>query len=186
MHYGISTQLTENAQAIATMKEEAGCFVVISNVPPEGPINADVPYDGKMILKAYKDQNGIEHNFGFLKDPVLVNAIFLKKPERIEALGLILVISLLIWRLIELTMRQHLEQHQSKLPGWNKRPTQRPTSFMMTTKFESIQVIMVRGQRLLGRRLSNVQELYLTALGLTSSVFTEPVGAGAPPSIRGS
>jgi len=79
-------------------------------------------------------------NFGFLKDPVLVNAIFLKKHERIEALGLILVISLLLWRLIELTMRQHLEQHQSKLPGWNKRPTERPTTFMMTTKFESIQV----------------------------------------------
>jgi transposase len=186
MHYGISAQLTEKAEAIAIMKEEAGCFVVISNVPPEGPINADAPYDGKMILKTYKDQNGIEHNFSFLKDPVLVNAIFLKKPERIEALGLILVISLLLWRLIELTMRQHLERHQSKLPGWNKRPTQRPTTFMMTTKFESVQVIMVRGQRLLGRRLSELQKLYLAALGLTSSVFTQPVGSGACPSTRGS
>jgi transposase len=186
LHYGISAQLTEKAEAIATMKEQAGCFVLISNVPPAGPPNAQVPYDGKMILKAYKDQNGIEHNFGFLKDPVLVNAIFLKKPERIEALGLILVISLLIWRLIELTMRQYLEQHQSQLPGWNKRPTERPTTFMMTTKFESVQVIMVRGQRLLGRRLSEIQELYLAALGLTGSVFTEPVGSGASTGIRGS
>lgn len=186
MHYGISVQLTEKAAAIATMKEQAGCFVLLSNVCPTGPPNAYVPYDGKMILKAYKDQNGIEHNFGFLKDPVLVNAIFLKKPERIEALGLILVISLLLWRLIELTMRQNLEQHQSTLPGWNNRATQRPTTFMMTTKFESVQVIMVRRQRLLGRRLSDVQELYLAALGLTSSVFTQPAGSGACPGIRGS
>ena len=159
---------------------------MISDVPPPGPPNAHVPYDDKMILKAYKDQNGIEHNFGFLKDPVLVNAIFLKKPERIEALGLILVISLLLWRLIELTMRQHLEQHQSKLPGWNKRPTERPTTFMMTTKFESVQVIMVRGQRLLGRRLSELQELYLAALGLTRLVFTEPVRSCASPGAHGS
>lgn len=94
LHYGISAQLTEKAEALATMKEQAGCFVLISNVAPQGPLNAQVPYDGKMILKAYKDLNGIEHNFGFLKDPVLVNAILLKEPERIEALGLILVISL--------------------------------------------------------------------------------------------
>jgi transposase len=40
-----------------------------------------------MLLKAYKDQKGIERNFGFLKDPAPVNAIFLKKPERIDALG---------------------------------------------------------------------------------------------------
>lgn len=186
LHYGISTQLTEKTEVIAMMQEQAGCFVLISNVGPQGPPKALVPYDGKMILKAYKDQNGIEHNFGFLKDPVLVNAIFLKKPERIEALGLILVISLLIWRLIELTMRQYLEQHQCELPGWNNRPTERPTTFMMTTKFESVQVIMIRGQRLLGRRLSETQELYLAALGLTSSVFTESVGSVASLSTRGS
>ena len=50
----------------------------------------------KKIIKAYKDQYGIEQNFGFLKDPVIVNSIFLKKPERIEILGLVLLISLLI------------------------------------------------------------------------------------------
>jgi hypothetical protein len=46
---------------------------------------------------------------------------------------------------------------------------------MMTTRFESVQVIMIRGQRFLGRRLSEIQELYLAALGLTSSVFIESV-----------
>ncbi len=32
----------------------------------------------------------------FLKDPVIVNSIFLKKAERIEVLGLILLIALFI------------------------------------------------------------------------------------------
>ena len=49
-----------------------------------------------MILRTYKEQYGIEKNFGFLKDDQIVNALFLKRPERIEALGLIL----LIWRLL--------------------------------------------------------------------------------------
>jgi len=52
------------------------------------------------LLRMYKEQYGIEKNFGFLKDPVIVNRKKKKKAERIEVLGLILLISLLIWRLI--------------------------------------------------------------------------------------
>lgn len=32
------------------------------------------------LLVAYKDQHMVERNFGFLKDPVFVNALFLKFP----------------------------------------------------------------------------------------------------------
>ena len=38
-------------------------------------------------------------NFPFLKDPLIVNDTFLKKAERIEALGFILLLSLMIWNL---------------------------------------------------------------------------------------
>ncbi|MEA3230221.1 MAG: hypothetical protein U9Q05_00490, partial [Thermodesulfobacteriota bacterium] len=82
--------------------KEAGCFVLITNVPADG----DSSYDSRAILRAYKDQYGIEQNFGFLKDPMIVNSVFLKKPKRIEVLGLVLLISLLIWRLVERSMRQ--------------------------------------------------------------------------------
>jgi transposase len=41
------------------------------------------------VLRAYKEQHGVEQNFAFLKDPVMVNSLFLKKPARIEALGLV-------------------------------------------------------------------------------------------------
>ncbi|MBF0496181.1 MAG: hypothetical protein HQK58_06340 [Deltaproteobacteria bacterium] len=34
----------------------------------------------------------------------------------LAGLGLILVLSLVIWRLIELSLRQHLQQHQTNLP----------------------------------------------------------------------
>jgi transposase len=69
------------------------------------------------LLKLYKNQSGIEQNFGFLKDPVIVNSIFLKKPERIEVLGLVMLIALLIWRLMERCMRQYLEKTKSEITG---------------------------------------------------------------------
>ncbi len=91
----------------------AGCFVLLSNVPSEG----EQGYSAEAILRTYKDQHAIERNFGFLKDDQIVNALFLKRPERIEALGLILLISLLIWRLIEHAMRADLEARDTTVPG---------------------------------------------------------------------
>ena len=126
MRYGITAQLTAKAEAIATMKEQAGCFVLITNVAPQGPPECDIPYDGKTILQAYKDQNGIEHNFGFLKDPVLINCHLPQKARTHRSLGLILVISLLLWRLIELTMRRHLEKHQARFPAGTTNPRNVP------------------------------------------------------------
>ena len=92
--YTLSCKISADDKLIKDLKEQAGCFVMITNV------NKD-KYPAAEILKTYKEQHGIEKNFGFLKDPLIVNDLFLKKPERIEALGFILVISLLIWRLVE-------------------------------------------------------------------------------------
>ncbi len=59
----------------------AGCFVLLTNVAAEGPQG----YSAEKILRTYKEQHGIEKNFGFLKDDQIVNAVFLKRVERIEA-----------------------------------------------------------------------------------------------------
>lgn len=150
--------------------KEAGCFVLITNEPFES--------EGGMssldLLRLYKDQHSIEQNFGFLKDPLIVNALFLKSPKRIEALGLILVLALMVWRLMERTMRMSLRESGSKVTGWDKKPTSRPTSFMMTTKFLSIIVLRLGGRRRLGNPLRTVQADYLHILGLSSDVFVNP------------
>jgi transposase len=174
MRYGVRASLVERPQAIASARQQAGCFVLLTNVPPEGPEGSPIPYDGRQLLVAYKDQHGIEKNFGFLKDPAIVNAIFLKRPERIEALGFILVVSLLLWRLIEAQMRRHVADTGSKLPGWDNKPTDRPTTFMLTTKFESTTVFTAAGRRFFGHPLSQTQHAFLRALGLTAAVFTHP------------
>jgi len=181
MRYGLVATLRERDEAIAQAKEETGCFVLLTNVPPEGPEGSPVAYDGKTILEAYKDQHGIERNFSFLKDPVIVNSLFLKRPERIEALGLILLIALLLWRLMERTMRRHVAETQCPLVGWDDRPTQRPTAFMMTTKFEGVFVLTIGPQRQLLRPLSEVQQAYHRALGLTATIFTQPQRARGDP-----
>ena len=118
--YVLGTEVLEKHDAVAKRRQLAGCFVLLGNLPAEGG------YDAERILRTYKEQNAIERNFSFLKDDQIVNALFLKRPERIEALGLILLISLLIWRLIELVMRTELQARAATVPGWDDKPTARP------------------------------------------------------------
>jgi transposase len=168
--YRLKLGIAPREKAIARARTEAGCFVLITNEPEE----ALGGMSSKELLRAYQDQHSVEQNFGFLKDPVFVNALFLKTPRRIEALGLVLVLALMVWRLMERTMRISLKQDDSKVVGWNKRKTSRPTSFMMTTKFPSVIVIRTQTERFLGEPLDPIQERYLHILGLSESVFTNP------------
>lgn len=173
MRYVVSSDISEDTVAVSTFRKEAGCFVLITNVPEETE-GEQTGYDSKAILETYKDQYGIEQDFGFLKDPVIVNSVFLKKPKRIEVLGLILLTSLLIWRLMERSMRQYVEQTGEKLPGWDHKPTDRPTSFMMTTKFMGIMVIKIGNERRLSKPLYSDQKAFLMALGINFSQFINP------------
>jgi transposase len=167
--YVLRTRIAEQQEAMAKRQQMAGCFVLLSNVPADG----EAAYSAERILRTYKEQHGIEKNFGFLKDDQIVNALFLKRPERIEALGLILLISLLIWRLIERVMRTELEARQATLPGWDNKPTVRPTAYMVTWKFKGVLLLCFGGQRQLARPLTDTQIAFLSALQVPSSCFTQ-------------
>ena len=106
------------------MKEEA-CFVLISNVKENIS-----DYD---LLKTYKGQQVVENSFRLLKAPQLASVIYLKNPERIKALIMILSFSLLIRAIIQYKMREGLKKHNEENPdviikaGWGGRPLKNPT-----------------------------------------------------------
>ena len=98
----MNVTIEEDPEKTKKLRKEAGCFVLITNVPAQ---DQEKEWTSLELLQLYKEQDGIEKNFSFLKDPAIVNAIFLKKPERVETLGLILLLSLLLWRLVERDLR---------------------------------------------------------------------------------
>jgi transposase len=169
--YQLHPDIVPDEQLVQPLRLEAGCFVLITNLT--SVIDRE-NFSSRELLRLYKDQDGIERNFSFLKDPVIVNSIFLKTTQRIEVLGLILLISLLIWRLIELCMRKYISDTGNKITGWKNKPTERPTTFMMTTKFLSILVLKVEDKRQLARPLNTVQLEYLKALNVDPVAFTSP------------
>src|SRR5712692_6116999 len=161
--------MSPHTERIGRLEAETGCFVLLTNVPTAGAL----AHSASDILTVYKEQHGTEQNYGFLKDPVIVNSLFLKKPERIEALGLILLLALLLWRVMERAMRTYVDTTSTPLPGWYKKTTERPTSFMMVTKFAGVIVVKLGDHRQLARPLSGVQQQYLTALDVPVACFTD-------------
>ena len=168
--YELSWQLAEDTVGVARERSLAGCFVLLSNVPAEG----EGALDAASLLRTYKGQYGVESDFAFLKDPLVVNDLFLKTPSRIDALGMVLIVTLMVWRLMERTMRAHVENEKTTLPGWDHRETTKPTAFMMSTVMTGIMVALIDGQRFMLRGPGPTQLSFLVALGLGPPAFLDP------------
>lgn len=174
--YELSWELAENTAGVARERSLAGCFVLLSNVPAAG----EGAMDAARLLRTYKGQYGVESDFAFLKDPLVVNDLFLKTPSRIDALGMVLIIALMVWRLMERTMRAHVQNAKTTLPGWDGRDTTKPTAFMMTTLMTGIMVAVIDGQRFMLRSPGPTQLAFLEALGLGPPAFLDPRCRCAP------
>jgi transposase len=127
------------------------------------------------VLKTYKDQYGVEQNFSFLKEPLIGNDTFLKKPSRIDALTFILLVSLMIWNLIQRELRNSAEVRSGELNDLNKRPTRRPTGYLMMCQLSGTIILKYGNQRLLPRNGIRPQGLkYLKAMGFDEKIYTVP------------
>ena len=169
--YELVCTVTENSAAMTRLKRSAGCFVLLSNVPTTNE-NA---MDGAALLRTYKGQYGVESDFAFLKDPLVVNDVFLKNPARIDALGMVLIIALMVWRLMERSMRVYVQNTGTRLPGWCRRLTEKPTSFMMSTAIIGIVVARIGNRRVLLCPPTERPTAFLAAMGLDSTTFTDPL-----------
>ena len=68
-------------------------------------------------------------------------------------------------------MRRYIKESGKDLPGWKKRRTERPTSFMMVTKFSGVMILKIGKFRQFNKPLTPQQKEYLTALGLIEDIF---------------
>ena len=76
------------------------------------------------VIQTYKEQTSVERGFAFLKDPLfLASSVFVKKPERIVALSLVMVLCLLVYRLAEHRLREQLAATGQTVPNQVSKPT---------------------------------------------------------------
>jgi transposase len=102
------------------------------------------------VLKRYKDQTRtVERGFRFLKDPLFfTGSTFLKRPERVMALGMVMALALLVYALGEWALRRGLAETGSSLPDQKGRPTQRPTLRWVFQLFLWVRLVELEGRPL--------------------------------------
>ena len=98
-------------QALQQAIDRKARFILATN-----ELSTNVVSD-EALLAVYKGQGSAERGFRFLKDPLfLASSVFVKKPSRVIALGFIMVLCLLVYRLAERRLRQSLQQSQQTIP----------------------------------------------------------------------
>ena len=136
VEWQILTTRTVDAAAVAREAQRKAAFLVATNVL-DPALLAD-----QELIRTYKDQHSVERGFAFLKDPLfLASSVFVKKPERIVALSLVMVLCLLVYRLAEHRLREQLAATSQTIPNQLKQPTSRPTMRWIFQCFEGVSLV---------------------------------------------
>ena len=99
-------------------------------------------YKDEQILVEYKAQQDVEGGFRFLKDPwFMVDSIFLKLPRRIEALMMIMTLTLLVYNVGQYRLRQRLKAEETTLPDQLGKQVQTPTLRWVFQMMEGIGLV---------------------------------------------
>jgi hypothetical protein len=178
--------MTPDPDCIAAARARCGLFVLITTLLDQET------YPPATVLAEYQEQHLAERMHSFLKDPLAVGAFCLKKPERIIALGYVLLIAAMVHTLLERQVRQALDDAaQTPIEGLDHRPTRRPTTWAI---FTALKTILILAQRTgdtwrfaPARPLNANQKRILTLAGFSPDIYTwqgrlapENLGLAAP------
>lgn len=134
--YQISATVCQDESKINTELLSAGRFIIATNVLDSQELSDD------SMLREYKAQQSCERGFGFLKDPLFfADSIFLKSPERIESMGMIMGLCLLVYTLAQRQIRNALKESKSTIKNQLGKATNSPTLRWIFQCFQCIHLI---------------------------------------------
>jgi transposase len=166
--YRLTGTISASAEALETAKKSLGKFIIATNQLDAERLSVQA------MLEHYTAQGiSVERGFRFLKDPLFfAHSLFLKKPERIMALIMIMTLSLLIYTLAERHLRQALAENNQTILDQKGKPTQVPTMRWVFQLFEGIDVLTIwQNDQVFMRQLLNLRPIHTQILRL----FGKPV-----------
>ncbi|CAD5919170.1 Transposase [Planktothrix agardhii] len=105
--YQVTGEIEPRESVIEAEKIKAGRFILATNILDKKEVS------NEKLLAEYKAQQSNERGFRFLKDPLFFTAsVFVKKPERVEAIAMIMGLCLLVYNLAQRKLRKQLETAQ--------------------------------------------------------------------------
>jgi transposase len=158
--YHIAGALASRLAAHQALVDQQSCFILATNaldhtqLPPQ------------KLLEGYKGQVHAERGFRFLKDPCfLASSLYLKKPERIMALLMVMTVCLLVYAALEYRIRKALKDQGATFPNQKGQPVQHPTARWVFYHFVGIHLLLIPHQWPLVLNLTDEHQHLLQLLG---------------------
>ena len=127
----------EDDVKIQELRNDAGMFVLITNSLKNGKLSAVDTF------REYKEQISVENCFQVLKDPDFIDELFLKTPQRLEALGYVMLMALMILSILERNVRVALRGTKERVKIFNQLYRNQPTGRNIIGSFEGLHMTMV-------------------------------------------
>jgi transposase len=132
--------LERHQEVVQNALTASGRFVLATNVTDSAQLSAE------LVLLEYKRQQSPERGFRFLKDPLFfTNSVFVKSPERVEAIAFVMGLCLLVYSLGQRALRSCLVKAGETLKNQLGQPTQRPTLRWVFQCFQDVHLLHVAG-----------------------------------------
>jgi len=152
----LASRLTDRQARV----DQQSCFILATNELDEGQLSAQAVLDGD------KGQARAARGFRFLKDPqFLASSLYLKKPERIMALLMVMTVCWLVYAALEYRIRTALKEHGATLPDQKGKRLQNPTARWVFHYFVGIHGLYIPGQGLMILNLTDEHQHLLQLLG---------------------
>lgn len=114
------------------------------------------------LLEQYKGQQSAERGFRFLRDPLFfTSSVFVKTPERVAALAMVMGVSLLVYTLGQRALREALEGAGATIRHQTGKQTARPTLRWVFQLFQAVHLLKLGEVE----QISNLSEERVTILG---------------------
>jgi transposase len=126
----------------------------------------DLNIEPQKIIDAYKNQFVVEKGFRFIKSPeFLANSLYIKKPERVEALLFIMTLCLMVYASLEMKIRSSLKENNEFFIDQKGKPTQTPTARWVFQTFTDIHILSIGNIQQIVMNLKDYHHTLLRILG---------------------
>ncbi len=124
------------------------------------------------LLCNYKEQQSVERGFRFLKDPLfMTSSVFLKKEERIVALGMIMCLCLMVYTLTQRHLRLSLTKLSATVPDQKGKPSSKPTMRWIYQLFEGVHVLYHKIEGGVKQLILNLNEVRISILSVLGAEY---------------
>ena len=132
IEWQINAGFIADKEAFEFALRQKSAFVLASNASVADLSDEDIFYK-------YKAQSCVEGGFRFLKEPsFFVSSLFLKKPSRIDALVMVMSLSLLVYSIAQRRLRKRLKADNKTVPNQINQAIQNPTMRWIFQCFDGI------------------------------------------------